>query len=167
GAPDVLRVALSGDDPGSLSRTLVYVGHVSRAAASALAAYRAGLEEQARLAREAQAQRERLAAVEGSSRAARERSLKERAARKRVLDRLAGDIRKNRRQIGVLRADETRLARLVEGLGRLLGRVELVPEKDGGGRHPFSALRGSLRLPVRGELTARFGAPRGAAGAEA
>ena len=33
GAPDPLRVALSGDDPGSLGRTLQYVGYVSQAAA--------------------------------------------------------------------------------------------------------------------------------------
>jgi len=166
GAPDALRVALSGDDPGSLSRTLYYVGHVSRAAAAALASYRAGLDEQARLARDAQAKRERLKLVEQSSRADRERILKERRERKRVFDRLAGDIRKSRREINVLRADEARLARLVEGLGRLLGRVELVPEKDAG-KDPFSALRGKLRLPVRGELSGRFGAPRGAALTEA
>ena len=34
-------------------------------------------------------------------------------------------------------------------------------------RRPFSNSRGKLRLPVRGELTGRFGAPRGAAGTEA
>src|SRR5207237_4853504 len=31
----------------------------------------------------------------------------------------------------------------------------------------FSQLRGKLRLPVRGELTGRYGAPRGASGIEA
>jgi septal ring factor EnvC (AmiA/AmiB activator) len=33
-------------------------------------------------------------------------------------------------------------------------------------RGTFSKLRGRLSLPVRGELTGRFGAPRGAAGTE-
>src|SRR6185295_17256371 len=106
----------SGDDPGALSRTLYYVRQVSLATAGTLAAYRAGLVEQARLAREAEARRERLKAVEQSSRADRERILKERRERKRVFDRLAGEIRKGRREISVLRADEARLARLVEGL---------------------------------------------------
>jgi septal ring factor EnvC (AmiA/AmiB activator) len=165
GAPDALRVALSGDDPGALGRTLAYVGYVSRAAAATLGGYRAGLDEAARLAREAQAKRERLAAVEKSSRADRERILKERAERRRVFDRLAKDIRKNRREIGALRADEARLARLVEGIGRVLARVELVPERDGR-KDPFSSLRGQLRLPVRGELSGRFGTPRGGGGPE-
>ena len=144
GAPDALRVALSGDDPGSLGRTLHYLGQVSRAAAAVLGAYRAGLDEREGLARDAQAKRERH----------------------RVFDRLAGEIRKSRREIGVLRADEARLGRLVEEIGRVLARVEIVPERDTG-KDPFSSLRGKLRLPVRGELSGRFGTTRGAAGSEA
>ena len=166
GTPDALRVALSGDDPGSLGRTLHYLGYVSRSAAAVLGAYRSGLDELERLARDAQAKRERLKSVEQASRADREKILKERRERRRVFDRLAVDIRKSRREINVLRADAARLARLVEDIGRVLARVELVPEKDSG-KDPFSSLRGKLRLPVRGELSGRFGAPRGASGIEA
>lgn len=173
GPPDALRVALSGDDPGSLGRTLHYVGHVSRAAAAVLESYRAGLDELERLARDAQAKRERLKSVEQASRADREKILRERGERRRVLERLAGEIRKSRREIKVLRADETRLGRLVEEIGKVLARVDrvparvdLVPEKDSA-KDPFSNLRGKLRLPVRGELSGRFGTPRGAAGTEA
>src|SRR5205823_5955621 len=131
-----LRVALSGDDPSALSRTLHYLGYVSRAAASLIAAHRAGIAELERLAGEAEAQSERLLAVERASRADRQKILAERRERRRVLERV----------------------------GRIL--VESVPEP--GDRHvTFSTLRGQLRLPVRGELTGRFGAPRGAAGTEA
>jgi septal ring factor EnvC (AmiA/AmiB activator) len=165
-APDVLRAALSGDDPADFGRRLVYVGYVSRAAATLLAGYRADLEALALLQREAQVKRERLRSVEQASRADRQRILREREARRRVLARAAGEIRKSRRQIDVLRADEARLSRLVEGLGRVLARVEAVPEKNSQAE-PFSGLRGRLRLPVRGELTGRFGAPRGASGIEA
>ena len=70
---------------------------------------------------------------------------------------LAADIRKNRKEIRVLRADETRLARVVAAIGTVS-----ISKNDS-----FPALRGKLRLPVRGELTQRFGAPRGAAGMEA
>jgi septal ring factor EnvC (AmiA/AmiB activator) len=83
-----------------------------------------------------------------------------------VLARLGQELKRNRREIGVLRADETRLARLVEGVGRVLARVEAVPEKTLQ-MEAFSSLRGKLRLPVRGELTRRYGAPRGASGIEA
>jgi murein hydrolase activator len=165
-APDVLRAALSGDDPVDFGRRLVYVGYVSRAAASVLASYRANLEALVGLEREAQVKRERLRAVEQASRADRQRIVREREARRKVLARTSGEIRKQRRQIDTLRADETRLSRLIEGLGRVLARVEAVPEKSSQGQ-AFSGLRGKLRLPVRGELTGRFGAPRGASGIEA
>src|SRR3989442_14551912 len=92
--------------------------------------------------------------------------LREREVRRRVLARAAGEIRRSRREINVLRADEGRLARLVEGLGRVLARVEAVPEKSSQ-VEAFSGLRGKLRLPVRGELAGRFGAPRGASGIDA
>ena len=70
-APDVLRAALSGDDPADFGRRLVYVGYLSRAAASLLSGYRADLEALALLQREAQVKRERLRSVEQSSRADR------------------------------------------------------------------------------------------------
>jgi septal ring factor EnvC (AmiA/AmiB activator) len=166
GTPDVVRAALSGDDASDLGRRMIYVGYISRATASVIAAYRADLESLARLAREADAKRERLRAVDQASRADRAKLVREREARRRVLARASGEMRKNRREIKVLQADEARLARLVEGLGRVLGRVEAVPEKSSQAE-AFSKQRGKLRLPVRGELTGRFGAPRGASGIEA
>jgi septal ring factor EnvC (AmiA/AmiB activator) len=167
GAPDNLRVALSGDDPATVARTLHYAGYVSRASASVLGTYRAGLAEADRLARETEARRLRLAEVERAARGDREKVLAERRERRRVFDRAAREIRASRREIKVLRADEARLARLVEQIGRIVyGRVERVP-KGGDKSQPFSRLRGKLALPVAGELTGRFGAPRGAAGVDA
>jgi septal ring factor EnvC (AmiA/AmiB activator) len=166
GAPDVVPAALSGDDPSALGRRLAYVGYVSRAAAALINAYRADRDALGALEREAQVKRERLRSVEQASRADRARIVREREARRRVLERSAAEIRRQRREISVLRTDETRLSRLVEGLGRVLARVEAVPEKTLHSE-PFSRLRGKLRLPLRGELTGRYGAPRGASGLEA
>jgi septal ring factor EnvC (AmiA/AmiB activator) len=167
GAPDHLRIVLSGDDPAAVTRTLHYAGYASRASASVLASYRAGVAEAERLAREAEGRRLRLAEVERAARADREKVLAERRERRRVFERAAREIRASRREIKVLRADASRLARLVEQIGRIVyGRVERVPQ-GGQKSQPFSALRGKLALPVAGELTGRFGAPRGAAGVEA
>jgi len=167
GAPDALRVALSGEDPAALARNLHYLGYVSRAATALLAEYRAGIAEAARLASEAEARRARLLAIEQASRADRERVVRERRERRKVFDSLAGDIRKGRRDIKQLQADEARLSRLLQEIGRVVyGRVERTPEA-GARREPFASLQGKLSLPVRGELTGRFGAPRGGAGVEA
>jgi septal ring factor EnvC (AmiA/AmiB activator) len=162
-APDIVRAALSGDDPANVGRRLQYMGYVSRASATLLGGYRADLEALERLAREAQAKRDALRTVGEAARADRARIVREREARRRVLERTAGEIRRNRREIGVLKADESRLARLVEGIGRVVGQsVGQSVQAE-----PFSKLRGNLRLPVRGELTGRFGAPRGTSGIEA
>jgi len=158
-APDALRVALSGEDPAAVSRSLYYVSSVARASAAMLADYRATLAAAARLAGEAQSKRARLDALQAQSRADREKLLAERRERRRVLDQTAGEIRQSRKEIKVLRADAARLARLVEELAVLLPAQAR--------KEPFSKLRGRLSLPVRGELTGRFGAPRGAAGTEA
>ena len=158
GAPDPLRVALSGNDPADLGRRLHYLGHLSRAAAGLLAEQRAAIAELERLAAEAKSRAARLRAIEQASRADRDKVLRERQERQRVLQTVAVDIRKNRREIRVLKADEARLARIVEAIGR----GDFLSAKGA-----FSALRGKLTLPVRGELTRRFGAPRGAAGMEA
>ncbi len=167
GPPDALRVALSGEDPATLARRLHYVGYVSRAAAAVLASYRAAIAESERLAREADQKRGRLRSVEQASRADRRKVLAERSEKRRVFERVAVEVRAGRREIRVLRADEARLGRLVESIGRIVyGRVEKTPEFEAK-RSLFSALRGRLRLPVRGELIGRFGAPRGASGIEA
>jgi septal ring factor EnvC (AmiA/AmiB activator) len=158
--PDFLRAALSGDDPSDVGRRLQYMGYVSRAAAALLNRYRADLQALEQLAREAQGKRDGLRSVEERARADRARIAREREARRLVFNRARDEIRRNRRQISALKADESRLARLVEGLGRVL-KIEPVRAE------PFSRLRGNLRLPVRGELTSRFGAPRGASGIEA
>lgn len=47
---------------------------------------------------------------------------------------------------------------------KLLGRNELTPDgtvQDGGHDRPFASLRGQLRLPVRGDLVAKYGSKRG------
>jgi murein hydrolase activator len=159
GAPDAMRMALSGEDPAAAARNLHYAAYIARASAAMLEDYRASLAEAQRLGEQAGARERRLAALQTASRGDRERILAERRERRHVIERLAGDIRQSRKEIKVLRADAARLARLVEELARLAP-----PQAR---KEPFVNLRGKLSLPVRGELTGRFGAPRGAAGTEA
>jgi septal ring factor EnvC (AmiA/AmiB activator) len=159
GAPEALRVALSGDNPAVVARNVHYAGYIARASAAMLEDYRASLGEAQRLAAEARARQQRLATLQAASRADRDKILAERRERRRVVERVAGEIRHSRKEINVLRADAARLARLVDELARLA-----LPQSR---KEPFSKLRGKLSLPVRGELTGRFGAPRGATGTEA
>src|SRR6185503_16331738 len=91
-------------------------------------AYRGGVADLERLGREADERRNRLRAVEQESRADRAKLLSERRARKAVLDRVALEVRASRREMKVLRADEARMAQLVEEIGRVFAKVEREPE---------------------------------------
>ena len=171
---DVLRVALSGRDPNDAARELYYLGVVARAAARLLGQFRGDARELEKVSQAVAEKVARLEAIEAEKRVERQKIVAESRARKRVLDRLAGDIRAGRREIKGLVADESRLARLVEEIGKVLSAkpgagyarrrgtsTEKIPEAGAPGADgPFSSLRGKLRLPVRGELLSRFGSPR-------
>jgi len=170
GAPDVLRVALSGESLADASRRLYYLGYVSRASARMIGEHRASLEALARLRLAAEEKAGELAALESRARADRETLLKERRERRRLFERIAAEVRSARREIRTLLADEMRLSRLVEEIGKVLTsrpgagyvRVERAAQSGPDDSGPFSRLKGRLRLPVRGELVGRFGAPRAA-----
>ena len=167
GAPGALRLALSGDDPNESARQLHYIALVSGAAARLVGSYRAGLGKLESVKRSALDQSAQLEAIERERRGERERVLAERRERQRVLERIAGELRRTRREVRVLQADESRLARVVEEIAKVLTArpgaghapraVDRVPDAASAAG-PFSRLRGRLRLPVRGELIGRFGA---------
>ncbi len=168
GAPDFVRLALSGEDFSDAARKLHYLTHVSRAAAQVIEGHRNGLADAARLKAESEDKARELAAIEARARDDRELLLKERREYRRLLERIAGEIRGAKKRIQALVADETRLARLVQEIGKVLAarpgagyaRVTAVPEAGAAGATGlFSRLKGSLRLPVRGELAGRFGTP--------
>lgn len=168
GAPAALRIALSGDDPAEAARKLHYLTYVSRAAAQLIDGHREGLAELARLRESSEAKARELGGIEAGQRADRDRMLAERRERRRVLGRVAVEIRQARRELRVAEGDEKRLARVVEEIGKVLsarpgagyGRPDRVPDAASAAG-PFSALKGRLRLPVRGELARRQGAAKG------
>jgi septal ring factor EnvC (AmiA/AmiB activator) len=168
GAPDFVRLALSGEDFADAARRLHYLTHVSRAAALVIDGQRNGLAEAARLKADSEDKVRELAAIEARARGDRELLLKQRREHRRLLERIAGEIRGAKKRIQALVADETRLARLVQEIGKVLAarpgagyaRVTAVPEaRAGAATGLFSRMKGSLRLPVRGELAGRFGTP--------
>lgn len=173
GAPAALRIALSGEDPAEAARKLHYLTYVSKAAAQLIDSHREGLAELARLRESSEAKARELAAIEAGQRADRDRLLRERRERRRMLERAAVEIRQARRELRVAEADEKRLARVIEEIGRVLsarpgagyGRVPDAAAAAGPvpapPSTPFSALKGRLSLPVQGEPARRQGAAKG------
>jgi septal ring factor EnvC (AmiA/AmiB activator) len=172
GAPDRLRLALEGKDPSTVARHLHYYAYIQRARGEVIENLRAQGEKLAELAKEANERKAELVQNESAQAAETRRVEKERAERAALVNRLAGEIARGRREIGRLKRDEARLTKLVEEIARALAakpaprqpgkpgrRIDEVADASSASK-PFASLKGRLRLPVRGELVGRYGAPR-------
>ena len=163
-----VKLLLSGENPGSIARDLHYYAYISRAQAHMIGELRASLanlKELEALAREKNAE---LAAIESAQRKERSALIAQQAERRRVFERVSKELKAQRLQVTHLQRDESRMARLVEELGRVIAstplvRNETVPEPTGTEDAPAGLKRG-LRLPIKGELVERFGAKRSGGG---
>lgn len=167
GQPEALRLVLSREDPNEMARQLHYLAYIARARAQFVDGLRANLREIDRLKDEMAVEVSALAQIAAEQVAQKKRLEQQKRARAKVLSRISQDISTGQRQIRGLQNNESRLSRLVDQLAKVVRRpaaggrtrTESVPSGKGGDS-PFSALRGLLALPVRGELGSRFGGPR-------
>lgn len=181
GGGDALKLMLNGQNPSQAARDLHYLSYLSRAQTQLIEELRQDLTRLAELKVSAAEKDRALAEIRQAQLKERETLLKEKQARQKVLNRLAGEIRKQRKEIATLKRNEQRLSDLVERLAKMAakrpakktapaGRAGAtggkpvavntnVPEPGRDGT-AFSRLKGLLRLPVAGELMNRFGTPR-------
>jgi septal ring factor EnvC (AmiA/AmiB activator) len=175
-APDALQLLLNGDNPNQLTRDLYYLAAIARARAELLADVRDTLKKQQDLTVDAKSRAAELAAVETAQEAQHRELLQQKTARKKILTQIAGKIKTQKQEIGHLQRDEKRLTNLIERLTKLLAeqarkssppvRPDLRPDGPENRHLPsaasgrFASLKGRLRLPARGEIVGRFGAPR-------
>jgi septal ring factor EnvC (AmiA/AmiB activator) len=159
-----VRLLLSGENPGSIARELHYYAYVSRAQAQMIGELRANLANLKELEALANERSAELAAIESAQRRERKALSAQQKERRRVFERVSNELKAQRRQVTRLERDESRMARLVQELGRViastpLDRNEAVPEPSDPEDKPAGLKRG-LRLPIKGELAERFGAKR-------
>lgn len=170
GEPETLRLVLGGEHPSEMARQLHYLGYVARARAQLLAGLRANLLEIDRLRDDIAVEAAAIARIAAEQTAQKKQLEREKQARAGVLAKVSQQIRAQQREIRGMRAGENRLTRLVDQLARLVARKpaaanrprprnEAVPTAPADSS-TFGALRGSLALPVRGELGSRFGGQR-------
>ena len=188
GSTDQLRLVLDGQDVSVVERHLQYGGYISKARTAIIATLKTTLASLAELETAAKEKNDELAANAAEQKTARAAIEAERIQRQKVLNRIATDITKNRREIGRLKRDEDRLTRLVDQLAKALLKKPMDKPKDrpkdrakpsvpddrprqpgqpvdnvadaGFVGRAFQTLQGKLKLPTRGELASRFGTPR-------
>ena len=167
GQPEVMRLVLSREDPNDMARQLHYLAYIARARAQLVDGLRENLRDIDRLKTEIAAEVAAIARITADQLAQKKQLERQKQARAEVLSRVSRDIATQQRQMKVMQANESRLSRLIDQLAKAVRkpaaggrtRVESVPSGKSDGS-PFSAQRGALSLPVRGELSNRFGSPR-------
>ena len=167
-----LRLALSGADPNVTARELHYFGYVSRAQAQFVRTLRSGVARLLDLEGQTREKTRELAQLEGRQRDERRALLARQSDRRKVLSSIQGQIRAQRREVKSLERNEARLTRLVEEIAKVIAspgksgrRNDKLPEAVAGQSDGlFARLKGSLRLPVRGEVSNRYGTSRAEGG---
>ena len=182
GDSDALKLLLSGRDPNQSARDKYFLTQLSRAKADLIQQLRAVAAEKKRLADAVRERQAQLAEIERRQQESRAQLLERKKQRLTTLAAIADRLKAQRREITTLKRDEQRLAKLIEGLARIAATKKSSQKLGAGGtaiaRAPkikshdpgnvggaFAALRGQLRLPVKGTIAGRFGSPRAEGGA--
>jgi septal ring factor EnvC (AmiA/AmiB activator) len=172
GRSEPLRLVLSLRDPNELARRMQYLSYIYKARAGLIAGLKGDLAELNELSTQTRAREQDLQRLQADQARQHDELTRERREHRAVLAKVSKDVARQRREVGNLKRNEERLSRLVQRLAREIAprarapvrreaprvRNERLPE--GGLSGPFRELKGSLRLPVRGELANRFGSPR-------
>lgn len=188
GDSDALKLLLSGHDPNQSARDKYFLTQLSRAKADLIQELRAVAAEKKRLADVSRERQTQLAEIERQQQEGRARLLETKRQRLTTLAAIGDRLRAQRKEIATLKRDELRLAKLIEGLARIASARKTAPKAaratepgaaaSARGKAPklkshdpgnvggaFAALRGQLRLPVKGAIAGRFGSPRAEGGA--
>lgn len=174
GDSGALSLLLSGEDPNQMARDRHFLILLSRAKAQLLGELRDALAQKKQLAGSIRVKGDELARIAREQEESRAALQKQQQQRQKVLTKISGKIKAQRREIGRLKADEARLSKLIAGLARIGKKTkrqggkpdgtvlsnQLTPEASAF-RGAFAGLRGKLRLPVQGEIANRFGGSRG------
>lgn len=193
GDSDALQLLLAGRDPNQAARDRYFLTALSRAKADLIRELRGVAAEKKRLAENVRERQGKLVEIEKRQQESRAQLVDKQKQRQLMLTRLASQIKTQRAEIGALKRDEQRLSSLITQLAQQAvkrkqakvgaGRTALgdkagdktaviartptgkpVKDADPGAIGDFGALRGKLRLPVAGSITARFGSPRAEGG---
>jgi septal ring factor EnvC (AmiA/AmiB activator) len=167
GEQEYPKLLLNNQDPNQAARDLRYYQYIARNRANWLTSLRENIAALDTLSISTREQREQMASLH-TERAAQKKILeKEQHARQQMLGQISQQLHRQRREIRHLQRNENRLSQLVDKLTRMLAqpksqslfRNDNLPDNRFDGS-PFGQLKGKLTLPVKGEITNRFGTPR-------
>ncbi len=167
GKQEYLKLLLNNHDPNQVARELLYYDYIARSRAAWLNTMRGNLAKLMAVTDLARAKTLEIAALQDEQRTQRKDLEKEKQARLQTLDKIAQQLKQQRREMGRLQRDENRLSQLVDKLAKMLSQPKSnnlahndnLPDSTFDGK-PFGSLKGKLVLPVKGDVTNKFGGAR-------
>lgn len=188
GEQSYLQMILQSEQPSLIARDIHYFSYIAKARTKTIREMQANLDKINKLNEETAAALKEVAELKQRQIAEKQTLEQQKLAKSKVVKSLSKQIAAQRNEIKKLKRDEKRLAQLVERLAqaalqrpRLSRKLTLKPGTGSESTEPnnqktiasnntlpseevtginFSALKGKLRLPVRGDVTNRFGSNR-------
>lgn len=153
GEQEYLRLLLNNDDPNQIARELRYYEYIARNRAATLQSLRNGRARLQAVTDQARKKNDEIASLQAEERDQRLLLEQDKRTRQQMLNKISLQMKQQRREIGRLQRNESRLSQLVEKLAHVL------PDAQADGI-AFKLLKGKLALPVKGKVTNKFGARR-------
>ncbi|PWB58924.1 MAG: peptidase M23 [Nitrosomonadales bacterium] len=172
GQQDQLKILLNQEDPSLAARQLRYYTYLARARSELIERLRGNLAKLHKLTQETESRQAELSQIQIEQDRQRQKLVAQQQLKKKLVTQLAKQIGQQRSELSRLQRNERQLTQLIERLARQrpaankkperppsTARNSNVPDASFAGTS-FPQLKGKLLLPVRGELTGRFGTPR-------
>jgi len=162
------RLILQSQNPSRISRDLKYQSYIAKARTRLINDMQSNLNEIKKLDTKTTKTLQRAAELKEKKEGERKALQKQKSKKALVLKKLSKEISAQRGKISKLKRDEKRLSRLVVKLSKiakkkLSSKVVAKSQQTTDNRYAgkkFSSLKGKLKLPVKGEVTNRFGRKR-------
>lgn len=167
GKHEYLKLMLDNQDPSRVARDLQYFQYIARNRAAWLANLRSDLDALNNVSQQVHTQSQTLEKLRAQQAEQKDKLKQDQKERQQVLGQVSKQLALQRREITRLQHDENRLANLVSKISEMLAkpkskslfRNDNIPDNRFDGK-PFEQLEGKLTLPVKGEITNKFGATR-------
>jgi len=159
GRQQQVKLLLNQEQPAAVGRMLAYFGYFSRARMVQIDSIRDAVDALRETEISLQSKTRALNELQGSQQTASQRLREKKQARQQVLARINRELENQSDELQRLRTDEKQLQKLLASLQEILADIPAEASQQ-----PFKSLKGKLRWPTRGRLTARFGARRGNSG---
>lgn len=161
GKQEYLKLLLNNHDPNQVARELQYYEYIARYRSSWLKTLRGNYTKLRSVTEQARQKSAEIAALQAEQIAQKQALEREKREHQQVLHKIALQLKQQRREIGRLQRDETRLAQLVEKLSRMLAQPEGKGANNPADRstrqRPFNQLKGKLLLPAKGKISNKYG----------